>query len=198
MIALCVCFLCACGGNEDGTGNNSSSGSEESVSIEELELGDVVSTDIMNFSLTRVEFADQLKHASFSSFTEPDKEYMLPTDIKQSNQTFVAKEGEKMLSYSYTIEFTGKEEYEFQTDMSITADYNNGYKFETWSCAYMWSSYVSLHDTTTLKPLGEAGEGRGCMRVPTEVATNDTAPLKLYVSVPNGDGTTTDVVYVVR
>lgn len=171
---------------------------ESTSTVQELSVGDTVTTDIIQFSLTRVEFADQLKYASFSTGVKPDEEYMLPTDEHQSNKTFVADDGYKMLSYSYSLKYTGKEEIEVETAMGITANYNDDYNFKVWTDAYMWSDYISIDGTTLLRPLDPQGEGRGCMKVPAEVADNTNAPLKITVSVPNGDGTTVDAIYTVR
>ena len=189
--AVLMLSLTACG--ED---NTSIDGDGEATT--ELSVGDTLTSDIIEFALTRVEFADQLKYASFSTGTPPDAEYMLPTDEPQSNNTFVADDGYTMLSYSYTLKYTGKEEIEVDTNMGITADYNDGYTFEVWSDAYMWGDYISIDGDTKLKPLDPQGEGRGCMKVPDEVADNTDAPLKITVSIPNADGSTVDAVYTIR
>lgn len=193
ILTLVMCLsLCACGDE------NKTSGPDNPPTAQELSIGDIITTDVMEFSLTRVEFADQLKHATFSTGQQPDTEYMLPTTEYQSNKTFVADEGYTFLTYSYSLKYTGKEEIEVDTVMGISADYNNGYTFEVWSDAYMWSNYISIDGNTKLKPLDPQGEGRGCMKVPKEVSTNLSAPLKINVSIPNGDGTTTDAVYAIR
>ena len=208
LLAFVMCLsLCACGGgNTDASVDDETTAptteapvDKDDVSTEkEYSLGDTITTDIIEFSLTRVEFADQLKYATFSTGEQPDAEYMLPTTEPQSNKTFVADEGYTFLSYSYSLKYTGKEEIEVETAMGISADYNNGYTFDVWSDAYMWSNYVSIDGDTKLKPLDPLGEGRGCMKVPEEVSTNSAAPLKINVSIPNGDGTTTDAVYIIR
>lgn len=193
LMALVLCLsLCACGGESN------TSSADNTPTAQELSIGDIITTDIIEFSLTRVEFADQLKHTTFSTGQQPDTEYMLPTTEYQSNKTFVADEGYTFLSYSYSLKYTGKEEIEVETAMGISADYNNGYTFEVWSDAYMWSNYISIDGDTKLKPLDPPGEGRGCMKVPEEVSTNSTVPLKINISIPNGDGSTTDAVYIIR
>ena len=188
--AVVMVSLTACGTES----NNSDNGS----TTNELSVGDTLNSDIIEFTLTRVEFADQLKYASFSTGTPPDPEYMLPTDEPQSNGIFVADDGYTMLSYSYTLKYTGKEEIEVDTAMGITANYDDGYTIEVWSDAYMWSDYISTDGDTKLKPLDPQGEGRGCMKVPDEVADNTDKPLKITVSIPNGDGSTVDAVYTIR
>lgn len=188
--AVVMVSLTACG--------NESNNSDNDSTTNELSVGDTLNSDIIEFTLTRVEFADQLKYASFSTGTPPDPEYMLPTDEPQSNSTFVADDGYTMLSYSYTLKYTGKEEIEVDTAMGITASYDDGYTFEVWSDAYMWSDYISTDGDTKLKPLDPQGEGRGCMKVPDEVADNTDKPLKITVSIPNGDGSTVDAVYTIR
>lgn len=135
LAAALVLSLAACDG-----GSDTPSGGEDGTEVEELSIGDVITSDIIEFSLTRVEFAGQLKYASFSTGQKPDEEYMLPTEEVQSNKTFVADDGYKMLSYSYSLKYTGKEEIDVETAMGITADYNDGYTFEVWSDAYMWSN----------------------------------------------------------
>lgn len=177
--------------------SESSKNNNESTT-NELSIGDTLNSDMIEFTLTRVEFADQLKYASFSTGTPPDPEYMLPTDEPQSNKTFVADDGYTMLSYSYTLKYTGKEEIEVDTAMGITAIYDDGYTFDVWSDAYMWSDYISIDGDTKLKPLDPQGEGRGCMKVPDEVADNTNKSLKITVSIPNSDGSTIDAVYTIR
>lgn len=197
LVAVLTCSVCACGSKAQGQEENSNTKAEEN-STTEVKLGDTVKTDIIEFSLTRVEFADKLKYATFSSLTKPDKEYLLPTELEQSNPVFVAKDGETFLSYSFSLKYLGKEELEVPTDMNIIANYNNGYKFETYSQAYMWSDYVQIQEMTKLKPLDPEGEGRGCMKVPFEVRDNEENSLSITVSIPNGDGTNSDYTYVIR
>lgn len=202
LVAIVLCLsLCACGGgNTDVPADKTTASVDKNdISTEKAySLGDTITTDIIEFSLTRVEFSDQLKYATFSTGEQPDTGYMLPTTEPQSNKTFVANEGYTFLSYSYSLRYTGKEEIEVETAMGISADYNDGYTFEIWSDAYMWSEYISIKGYTKLRPLDPQGEGRGCMKVPEEVSTNSVAPLKINVSIPNGDGTTTDAVYIIR
>lgn len=190
LTAALALSLVACGGG-GGTGDTT-------ADMKELTLGDTITTDIIEFSLTRVEFANQLKYATFSTSKKPDAEYMLPTTEPQSNKAFVADEGYTLLSYSYSLKYIGKEEIEVKTAMGISADYNDGYTFEVWSDAYMWGDYISIDGDTKLKPLDPQGEGRGFMKVPEEVATNEEAALIINVSIPNKDGTTRDAVYIIR
>ena len=179
--------LAACGGGD-------------TEASEELSISDTITTDIMEFTLTRVEFADRLKYAQFISGQTPDQEYLLPIDEPQTNTsyTFEADNGYKLLSYSYTLNYTGKEEIEVEAAMGISAVYDDGYTFEIASDAYLWSDYISIDGTTILHPLDPQGEGRGYMRVPSEVESNTAAPLKITVSIPNGDGSTVDAVYTIR
>ena len=178
--------LAACGG--------------ETETSEELSIGDTITTDILEFTLNRAEFADRLKYAQFVSGQTPDQEYLLPIDEPQTNTpyTFEADEGYKLLSYSYSLNYTGKEEIEVETAMGISAVYDDGYTFEISTDAYLWSDYISIDGTTILYPLDPPGEGRGYMKVPSEVESNTAAPLKITVSIPNGDGSTIDAVYIIR
>mgnify|MGYP002541620729 FL=1 len=175
-------------------------GSGDTETPEELSVGDTITTDIMEFTLTRVEFADRLKYAQFVSGQTPDQEYLLPIDEPQTNTsyTFEADDGYKLLSYSYTLNYTGKEEIEVETAMGISAVYDDGYTFEIATDAYLWSDFISIDGTTILHPLDPQGEGRGYMKVPSEVESNTAAPLKITVSIPNGDGSTVDAVYTIR
>lgn len=188
-----ILSLCACGG--DSNKDNSSS----NQTTDTLEIGEVATTDIVEFSITRFEYAEKLKNATFATGKTPDPEYLLPTEEVQSNNPFEADEGKVMISFSYTLKNTGKEELNFPVDLGIVADYNDGYKFEA-SVDVIKGEYVVLKDTTSLAPLSDACEGRGYIEVPLEVMENNVATLYLVISLPldcNSEETS-EVIYKIR
>lgn len=163
------------------------------------EIGEIVTTEVAEFSLTRFEYGKMLKNASFSTDEEPDSEYLLPTEEVQKNNPFVAEDGKIMISFSYTLKNTGKKELTFPVNMGIYADYNGGYEFEA-DVNLIKGKYVITKDTTSLDPLSEACEGRGYIEVPLEVMENEEAPLFLSINLPldNNSETATNVVYNLR
>ena len=191
ILALALCLsLCACGGE----GSTPTTEPE----IIPLEVGDTTKTDVAEFAITRFEFAKKLKNATFTSGQAPDPEYLLPTDLNQSNNPFEAGEGKVMISFSYTLKNIGKEALTFNTNLGIVIDYDNGYKFEP-NVNCIKGIYVVLGGDTTLDPLSDACEGRGYVMVPLEVM-NSNAPILLTVSIPtNTEGTqTTEITYKIR
>ena len=183
ILGLVICLsLCACGGNTDT-----------------LKVGDTTTTSVVEFTLTRFEYADKLKNAVFQTGKTPDPEYLLPTEEEQYNSPFVAKEGNVMISFSYTLKNIGKEKLTFPINLGITANYNDGYEFDAY-VNLIKGEYVVLKDTTSLDPLSDICEGRGYIEVPIEVMENEDAPLLLKIDLPcdiNSEKTT-EVIYKIR
>lgn len=183
LLAVILCFaLVACGENKN-----------------EYPIGSTLTTSVVSFSLTRFEYAERLKNATFQTGKTPDPEYLLPTEEKQSNNPFAADDGKVMISFSYTVKNTSKEKITFPVDLGIVADYNDGYEFEA-SVDLIKGNYVILSDTTSLDPLSEVCEGRGYIEVPKEVMDNESASLYIKISLPddsNGEKTT-EFTYKIR
>lgn len=96
ILALTMCLsLCACGAE-----NNQAAVTDESKTYS---LNETASTDVVEFTLTRFEYAKMLKNASFQTGKAPDPEYLLPTEEEQSNNPFAAEDGKTMISFSYTL-----------------------------------------------------------------------------------------------
>ena len=191
LVLVLTLSLCACGAEK-----NQSAATDESKSNS---LNETVSTDVVEFTLTRFEYAKMLKNASFQTGKAPDPEYLLPTEEEQSNNPFAADDGKTMISFSYTLKNTGKEELTFPVNLGITADYNDGYTFEA-SVDVIKGDFVILKDTTSLDPLSDACEGRGYIKVPMEVMEKEESPLYLKVSLPvdSNSEKTTEIVYKIR
>ncbi len=183
ILALTMCLsLSACGGNKDA-----------------LKIGDTSTTSVVEFTLTRFEYADKLKNATFQTGKSPDPEYLLPTEEEQHNSPFVAKDGNVMISFSYTLKNVGKEKLTFPINLGITANYNDGYEFDAY-VNLIKGEYVILTDTTSLDPLSDMCEGRGYIEVPMEVMENEDAPLLLKINLPcdTNNEKTTQVIYKIR
>lgn len=163
------------------------------------EIGEIVTTDVVEFALTRFEYGKMLKNASFSTGEDPDPEYLLPTEEEQKNNPFAAEDGKIMISFSYTLKNTGKKELTFPVNLDIYADYNDGYEFEA-DVNLIKGKYVITKESTSLDPLSDACEGRGYIEVPLEVMENEEAPLFLSINLPldNNSETTTNVIYNLR
>ncbi len=117
-------------------------------------------TDIISFSLDRFEFAKSLYYASYDSLTGPDKDYMLPTEKHINNNPFSADSGYILASYSYSLKYNGKEDFDIPVRLGFQLDYNDGFVFEPSSVAYLFPPHYVSTDTKTFHPLEGAGEGR--------------------------------------
>lgn len=182
-LAVLLCLsLCACGGDKG-----------------QYPIGSVLSTDVVEFSISRFEYAEKLKNATFQTGKAPDPGYLLPTEEKQDNNPFEADEGKIMMSFSYTIKNISKEKITFPVNLGIIADYNNGYEF-TADANLIKGDYVILSETTSLDPLSGVYEARGYIEVPLEVMENEEATLFIKVSLPNDSNSskTIDYTYKVR
>ena len=76
LVLVLTLSLCACGAEK-----NQSAATDESKTYS---LNETVSTDVVEFTLTRFEYAKMLKNASFQTGKAPDPEYLLPTEEEQS------------------------------------------------------------------------------------------------------------------
>ncbi len=193
--------LAACGTAQNASAESNDTTNKNAAASEQQEtfsIGDTITTDLMEFTLTRIEFGAVLKNATFSTGQKPDEEYLLPLEKESSSTDFVADSGNTFLTYSYTIKYLGKEEMEIPTDMDMVVNYDDGYTFDIEHSAYMWSDYIQLKDTTKLKPLDVAGEGRGYVKVPEAVATEIDKALTITVTIPDEEGTTSEKTYTIR
>lgn len=182
-LVVVLCFsLCACANDKT-----------------EYPVGSVVTTSVVEFSLSRFEYAEKLKNATFQTGKTPDPEYLLPTKENQYNNPFVADDGKIMISFSYTIKNISKEKLTFPVNLGIIADYNDGYEFTAYA-NLIKGDYVILTDTTFLDPLSQTCEGRGYIEVPKEVMDNESAPLFIKIRLPNDSNNekTTEINYKIR
>ena len=140
---MLLLFLCACGAESNQT---------TAASNKTYTLNEIAKTDVVEFTLTRFEYAQMLKNASFETGKAPDPEYLLPTEKEQQNNPFIAEDGTTMISFSYIFKNSGKEELTFPVNLGITVDYNNGYLFDA-NVNVIKGEYVILEGTTSLPPL---------------------------------------------
>lgn len=154
--------------------------------ITELNIGETVSNAIAEFTLERLEFGESLHNIN-------DDEFLLPNDIKgTSKNPFCADEGNMMVSMSYTIKNTGKEEIDLYA-WSFDIMYDDGYMFskDTINEYYLYDDkWENNQDGRYISPLSSK-EYRNYIQVPKEVYENKDKSLcfaiHMFVPTENKD-----------
>lgn len=133
LTAALTLSLAACGGGGSGENNASSapsSSGEDSTSTEEpseaqgLKIGDTCTGNIFEITLTDTEFGDKLNTDCTS------ENFMLPSEDGEG-VIWVPEDGNIFLTFSFTYNFVGKEEYEdhFRSLGAPCVTYGEGYVF---------------------------------------------------------------------
>lgn len=119
ILALVLCLsLCACGG-----GNNTPETTEATEpSIVKFAVGETASTEVIEFTLDSVEFADHL------SLT-PGDEYLTPIAADASGG-LIPNEGKIFACFSFTVKNIGKVELWSTAYRAMNLVYSDGYTFE--------------------------------------------------------------------
>lgn len=218
LAAALALSLVACGGdsgagdtNTPSTGNGDttstdtpSGGGEDNTSpeIQELALGDTISTDNWEFTLTKVTFGTNLcKETESDDYMIVDGDYETTYTYggETYNLSYVAEDGRAFVAVAYTMKYNGKETVKtFNQLPKLKVDYSGGYLFE--DSPYTGGSLSVRVDgvfeevkSPTIEPLSPAAEYRDCFDVPIEVMENADAPVKIIVTL---DGV--DYIYSVR
>ncbi len=190
LLALTMCLsLCACGGGGTGTANK-----EEKAAI-----GETVSTDLFECTLTRAEFAPMLANAMNEGYLLPDGSY--------GGQTpYIADEGSVYLNFVFELSYLGTEEFNFELGkveskdldwMNFLAKYDNTYEFGSFSITGSvdgtWDSPYDISGTYmtnlsnkafSFKPLEEGShEFRGYIQVSDKVLEEDGKPVDLIITL---------------
>jgi len=199
ILVLATCLsLAACGSSDDGA---------------VYSLGDTVSTDIYDFTLTAAEFTVAVGNTSGDSFFTP-KAYDAKKD---SGNPYVAPVGRTLVAFTYTVTNKNRTSDEFHKGSFVSVKYDgksfkslkqvdgayflyeskqirgtNG-KLNTYAPG-QWHSCTGI--SNFLLGAGEKETRRGYVEISAEVTDLD-APVELTVSVPNSEGKKEKFTYVV-
>ena len=178
LLALVLCLsLCACGG-----GNNTPETTEATEpSIVKFAVGETASTEVIEFTLDSVEFADHL------SLT-PGDEYLTPIAADASGG-LIPNEGKIFVCFSFTVKNIGKVELDSTAYRTMNLVYSDGYTFEvdlsnnavrTDNDIYLYRQWTGV---LSLDVLSDAQTYRVYVQVPEEVMKNTAEPLDLVISL---------------
>jgi len=200
LLSLVMIFsICACG--EEDT---------QPKDTPVLQLGEIASTDVAEFSLLQYDMGTKVDIASmtyekFCYVTEEDSvEYN-----GKNYSTNKADPGRAYISITFTLENIGKTSLDAKVPFGdsgysqspaalIKINYDNGYMFQfDWSHRYNGGTEWDYNNIISLQPLSGVKTYRTYINVPAELI-NSSKPLVFEVSVPNGDGTFSQFNYVVR
>jgi len=128
------------GGNEDTTSTDTPSGGGEDSETEEpsepkdLKVGDTITNDNFEFTLTSVEFANELYTFSNEDNTTYDDNFMLPlleTETNPGGLKIRAKDGNILLAFTFAYKFIGKSAFSdtFRDVGAPCVYYGDGYMF---------------------------------------------------------------------
>lgn len=194
LMALLVCLsLCACGG-----GNSVSETTEPTEatepSIVKFAVGETASTEVIEFTLNSVEFADHL------SLT-PGDEYLTPISADASGG-LIPNDGKIFVCFSFTVKNIGKVKLGTTAYNTLSLVYSDGYTFEV----DPYNTFVRTDDNfyllqrmnglLSLDVLSDAQTYRGYIQVPTEVMEHTEEPLELKINLQKDEddvGLTSDL-----
>lgn len=146
-----------------------------------LEIGETAETDIVEFTLDTIRFADKVS-LDYGEWLKP----------VNGSGGLSAGDGNVFVWFSFTAKNLSKEDLSGYDVCTAEIDYNNGYTYGDgiytdlagWSTDSMISKNVGL---TSMKPLGEA-EYYGFIRCVSDVKTDRESPLLLIVTLPSTSG----------
>lgn len=182
LFGLVVFCLCGCGSNEKN-------------SNKELTIGDTLSANIFDFTITDVEFTKYVKTTTSSPDfylpSESEPEYFYGVDGKKyKNDYGVAESGKVFVAFSFELKYTGKEDYNGYFENIMKLEYSDGYTFDVKMMYLNYNNTWSLvdgepvnHNRLKLETLdGTTYIGRGYFEVPEEVQNNTNEPVKIQVT----------------
>lgn len=169
LVMILSFLLVACGGNKTSDST-------------ELKVGEVATSDKIEFTLTKVDFVEVLD--------SKDEEYLLSVDY--NTEKIVAEEGKVLVPFSFTVKYIGKEEAGLTIGEGMSLTYGDGYTFDNcsvcinqggaWDKTYEKAGQSTRRGSANFQPLDPTVyECRGYFEVPLEVMENTSEPLKLEV-----------------
>lgn len=192
VIALCLVFLmlalCACSG--DSSSSTTTTPTEEKIT--KYSVGEVITANGVEFTLSRAEFAEGLSNTM-------DDTFMLPVANVTDSNPYAPDDGNVLISISYTIKNTGKVEYDIGGfNWTIDFVYGDGYTFSTdrldrYSCC-LDGEWTTLTTQRYIAPLSSK-EYRAYIEVPVEVMENEEMPLEAIINLylPTDNSENSDV-----
>lgn len=146
----------------------------------ECEMGKTIQIDGLEFTLTDIQFANNLA-------SRMNEGFLRPLEPASQNSGYIASDGNVLVSFSYILKNTGKNEYNIgQSKCTLDVVYGDGYTFSKELDAdyrYIDGSWSKLYpDLSLIAPLTEK-VGRGYLEVPLEVYENTEETLKVNVNL---------------
>ena len=192
LAAALMLSLAACGGNNEVDENSDESGTNTDTSV--LEIGETITTDYFEFTLTGVNFLEE---------SDGLWDYYNSWSWDKGEEVFIL--------CNYSVNFIGKEEVSLAPVSRMTVSYGDGYTFEDYrefllysdgedtvdlngaisnfTNTYTQSGSSAGTNVIAFKPLtDETYTGYGYLKVPIEVMQNESEPLTINLSVSGGEG----------
>lgn len=204
-LILVIGAISGCGEKAKSTSNSDQTTKTETTEEQSEEksedifnMGETVSTGVVDISLDSVEFFDCLFNVKNEDYlTQIPKDDPRAETCYRSDNPYYAKDNETVVKVTYTIKNTGKEKVHSIDRFEV--DYNDGYTFELPSASDTWDAdfnqYVNSGD---IEPLSDSVTYLNALVVPVEVKDNTSAPLLVKFDVPYEDGSYKTVNFKVR
>ena len=190
LAAALALYLVDCGGGGGAGDNNTTpSGGEDSTPENEaFHLGDTVTTDDIELTLTGFEYGEWLSCSLAIDDVQNDNFLLPPADGRDLTYTLKqeATEGHILITFSFEVKSFSKTTLDISDIFErFDVDYNDGYLFENSGLfvdlANKWRPVNGLLDAE-IEPLDSTVyEFRGYLEVPEEVVSNTDSSLNLNV-----------------
>lgn len=192
VLALCL-SLCAC--RAETTSHETTEAPTETVQVTEIAQtespaqetiyapGDSIETDLFRITPSFTGYAYELANW-------PDENFMKPEGDFSGKSPYSASDGKTEMYGEIAVEYIGSEKSDVFLDLSVSADYDDGYIFETVHMGTCLTADGKWGYTGQMvfEPLSSANTRlvRYCIEVPEQVETNVDKPLVVTFFV-NGE-----------
>lgn len=174
-------------------GTNTTEPTKKVEERQELKVGDVAINSVAEFTLEKLDFGKALSNTI-------DDNYLLPDDAKSySKNPFNADDGNMMISISYTIKNTGKEEldiYNWSYDIIYDGEYTFSNEEEISEYYFRNDKWENYQYGRYIEPL-TSKKYRSYIQVPKEVYENEDLPLSFVIHMyePTDDKDNYDIMF---
>ena len=201
ILAFLLCIsLCACGNETNNDDNYTTSNDTETPSNtteettennteanEKYSVGETASTEVIEFTLNSIEFADSVSLSSGDNFLLP---------CNEGNGNLVPNEGKVFVCFSFSVKNIGKAKLSSTAYRNMSLSYSDGYKFDIDPSHQVVRTddnfYLIRKEKGLLSLAVLTGEQtyRGYIEVPKEVMENAEVPLAFVIRLQKGEQTT--------